>query len=51
MLNFGLTACRDSLPHMQQMAVGMGAAVDRYESIYLETNPASQKRSVKEQSD
>ena len=34
-LNFGLTACRDSLPHMQQMAVALGSAVDRYQSIYL----------------
>lgn len=33
-LNFGLTACRDSVPHMQQMAVGLGKAVDRYEEIY-----------------
>ena len=33
-LNFGLTACRDSLPHMQQMAVGLGRAVDRYEELY-----------------
>lgn len=32
--NFGLTACRDSVPHMQQMAVGLGHAVDRYEEIY-----------------
>ena len=33
-LNFGLTACRDSLPHVQQMAVGLGHAVDRLEAIY-----------------
>ena len=32
--NFGLTACRDSVPHMQQMAVGLARAVDRYEEIY-----------------
>lgn len=31
---FGLTACRDSVPHMQQLAVGLGKAVDRYEEIY-----------------
>lgn len=34
-LNFGLTACRDSLPHMQQLAVGLGRAVDRLESLYI----------------
>lgn len=34
-LNFGLTACRDSLPHMQQMAVGLGRAIDRLEAIYV----------------
>lgn len=33
-LNFGLTACRDSLPHMQQMAVSLGRAVDRFEELY-----------------
>jgi diacylglycerol O-acyltransferase / wax synthase len=33
-LNFGLTACRDSLPHMQQLAVGLGQAVDRLEALY-----------------
>ncbi len=33
-LNFGLTACRDSLPHMQQLAVGLGHAVDRFEALY-----------------
>jgi len=33
-LNFGLTACRDSLPHMQQMAVSLGRAVDRLEELY-----------------
>ena len=32
--NFGLTACRDSVPHVQQMAVGLGKAVERYEEIY-----------------
>lgn len=45
-LNFGLTACRDSLPHMQQMAVGLGAAVDRYESIYLENNSHPESNST-----
>ncbi|MBD2858810.1 wax ester/triacylglycerol synthase family O-acyltransferase [Spongiibacter sp. KMU-158] len=34
-LNFGLTACRDTVPHMQQMAVGLGDALERYEAIYL----------------
>lgn len=38
-LHFGLTACRDSLPHMQTMAVGLGDAVDRYEAIYLNKKP------------
>lgn len=33
-LNFGLTACRDSVPHMQQLAVGLGRAVDRFEAMY-----------------
>lgn len=34
-LNFGLTACRDSLPHMQQIAVGIGRAIDRLEALYV----------------
>ena len=42
--NFGLTACRDSVPHMQQMAVGLGHAVDRYEEIYC--GIASSRRSA-----
>lgn len=30
-LNFGLTACRDTVPQVQQMAVALGSAVDRLE--------------------
>ena len=33
-LNFGILACRDSLPHMQHIAVGMAAATDRLEALY-----------------
>ncbi|MBD2858097.1 wax ester/triacylglycerol synthase family O-acyltransferase [Spongiibacter sp. KMU-158] len=34
-LHFGLTACRDSLPQMQRMAVALGEAVDRYEELFV----------------
>lgn len=37
LLNFGLTACRDSLPHMQQIAVGLGRAVEQLEALYVGT--------------
>lgn len=33
-LNFGLVACRDSVPQVQQMAVGLGSALERLEAIY-----------------
>jgi Diacylglycerol O-acyltransferase (EC 2.3.1.20) len=32
-LNFGFTACRDTLPHMQRLAVYTGEALDELESI------------------
>jgi len=49
-LNFGLTACRDSLPHMQQLTVSLGRAVDRLEELYCgkvtPLRPAAALRSV-----
>lgn len=42
-LNFGLVACRDSVPHVQQMAVNLGPAVDRLEEIYCGRQAADRK--------
>ncbi len=33
-LHFGLTACRDSLPKMQQMAVDLEFVIQRYRALY-----------------
>lgn len=33
-MNFGLTACRDSVPHVQRLAVSLGRAVDRLEDVF-----------------
>lgn len=33
-LNFGFTACRDTLPHMQRLSVYTGEALEEYESLY-----------------
>ncbi len=34
-LNFGFTGCRDSLPHMQRLAVYMGDALDEIKTLLL----------------
>lgn len=33
-LNFGFTACRDTLPHMQRLSVYTGEALEEYEGLY-----------------
>src|SRR3546814_6499991 len=46
-LNFGFTGCRDSLPHMQHLAIYMGDALIELEAAYGlsgdETSPADRK--------
>lgn len=35
-LNFGFIACRDSVPHMQRLAVHFGRAAEKLEELYCE---------------
>src|SRR3546814_18435597 len=49
-LNFGFTGCRDSLPHMQHLAIYMGDALIELEAAYGlsgdETSPAGHVRAA-----
>src|SRR3546814_4890368 len=51
-LNFGFTGCRDSLPHMQHLAIYMGDALIELEAAYGlsgdETSPAGHVRRSEE---
>ena len=40
-LNFGFTACRDSVPHVQRLAVYFGRAVERLEEVFCSGNAAA----------
>jgi len=43
-LHFGFTGCRDTLPHMQRLAVYAGEAMDELKAVYL-TSATSASRS------
>ncbi len=43
-LNVGITACRDTVPHMQKLALGMESALVELESKLGVTKPAKAKR-------
>ncbi len=44
-LHFGFTGCRDTLPHMQRLAVYAGEAMDELKAVYLTSAaPASRSR-------
>ena len=40
-LNFGFTGARDTLPHLQRLAIYMGEALDELEEVLLESEAAS----------
>jgi len=43
-LNFGFTGCRDTLPHMQRLAVYTGEALDELEAVVADPRGARGKR-------
>ncbi len=52
-LNFGFTACREALPHMQKLAVYSGEALAELEQAYgvnLEASPSPKKATSKKSS-
>jgi diacylglycerol O-acyltransferase / wax synthase len=46
-LNFGFTGCRDTLPHLQRLAVYAGEALDELERAFMPKPPRSSARSLR----
>jgi diacylglycerol O-acyltransferase / wax synthase len=46
-LHFGITGCRDTLPHMQRLAVYAGEAFEELKALYLRRRPSRSARAAK----